>query len=580
MKPEVRKCKECAAQFPIEADDIELYEKFKVPAPVRCPDCRQRRRYSWRNERVLYRRNCDLCRKSTVTIYSPNKPFKVYCPPCFWSDKWTGLDYGREFDFNKPFFPQWRELQLEVPRIALLTKNSVNSEYTNHSSNNRNCYLSFSTFESENIMHSANVWKQSRDCVDCYLASVEGGAELCYECVNSARMFNCQFGVLLKDCTDCFYSYDLRSCSNCCLSWNLRNKQYHILNVGHSKEEYEKRFAELNLGSFVGREALYAQFKELLEKRALHKFAVIEKCVNVSGNMLFNSKNTRHSFDVDKTEDTKYGIITPDVKNSMDSYHYGFACELIYESHALIHDYDVKFTHLSYDNSHLEYCDSCHNSENLFGCVGIKQGKYAIFNKRYEESEYAALKNRIIAHMKETGEYGEFFPPELSPFGYNETQGQVYMPLKKEEAAAKGYKWEDLTPGTFGKETLKPGSIPDDIKDIPDTILKEALACVSCTRNYNVVQAELDFYRRVQVPIPRACPECRYRRRLERRLPRKLWHRRCNCNAANSKEQIAHRNTAPHFHGDAPCPNEFETPYAPERKEVVYCEQCYQAEVA
>ncbi|MCR4328155.1 MAG: zinc-ribbon domain-containing protein [Patescibacteria group bacterium] len=574
MTPEQQICKECSIQFPIEADDIEFYEKFKVPAPVRCPDCRQRRRYAWRNERVLYRRNCDLCGKSAVTIYSPNKPFKVYCPPCFWSDKWTGFDYGHDFDFSKPFFPQWQELQLQVPRIALLTKNSVNSDYTNHSNNNKNCYLSMGTFDSENIMYSTNVLKPSKDCMDCYLMSFEAGAELAYECVDSLRIYNCQYSALLKDCTDCFYSYDLRGCSNCFLCWNLRNKQYCILNEQYSKEEYEKKIVEYRLGSARAREELYVQFREVIEARALRRFAVIERSAAVSGNSIINSKSCLHAFDAHKVEDSKYAIVCGDAKNTMDSYHYGYACELIYESHALIHDYDVKFTHLSYDNSHLEYCDSCHNSENLFGCVGIKQGKYSIFNKRYEESEYATLKEKIIAHMKETGEYGEFFPPTLSPFGYNETQGQVYMPMTKEEAAAKGYKWEEVIPGTFGKETLTPESIPDDIKDVPDIIVKEALACVRCKRNYNIVQAELDFYRRTNTPIPRLCPECRYRRRLTLRLPRKLWHRQCMC------DYKIHENTAKHaHHPEGQCPNEFETPYVPERKEIVYCEACYNAEI-
>ena len=111
--------------------------------------------------------------------------------------------------------------------------------------------------------------------------------------------------------------------------------------------------------------------------------------------MIFNSKNTTHAFDVGDMEDTKYNIVSLTSKSSMDSYHYGFDCELIYECHALIHCYNVIFTHLSYDNSYLQYCDSCHNSENLFGCVGIKQGKYSIFNKQYEESEYKELKEKI-----------------------------------------------------------------------------------------------------------------------------------------------------------------------------------------
>jgi hypothetical protein len=33
-----------------------------------------------------------------------------------------------------------------------------------------------------------------------------------------------------------------------------------------------------------------------------------------------------------------------------------------------------------------------------------------------------------------------------------------------------------------------------------------------------------------------------------------------------------------HSH-EGKCPVEFETSYAPDRKEIVYCEQCYNAEV-
>jgi hypothetical protein len=179
-----------------------------------------------------------------------------------------------------------------------------------------------------------------------------------------------------------------------------------------------------------------------------------------------------------------------------------------------------------------------------------------------------------------------FFPPQLAPFGYNETQGAIYMPLTKEEAVSRGYKWEDNIPGTFGKETLKPQDIPDRIEDILDTILSEILACKACGRNYNIARSELDFYRHQRIPVPRLCPECRYRSRINLRLPRKLWHRKCQC--AGKKSEIrneklgtgyAYENTIAHFHGSEGCPNEFETSYAPERSEIVYCEQCYNAEV-
>lgn len=562
---ETRTCQNCKQEFTIAPEDFEFYKKIAVPPPTRCPDCRAQRRYSWRNERVLYRRSCDLCQKTIVTIYSPNKPFKVYCTDCFWSDKWTALDYGREFDFSRPFFEQFRALQLQVPRIALLSKNSTNSDYTNHSNSNKDCYLCFSTFDSENLLYCTNMWKTSRDCVDMYLA--KEGAERCYEGIDVSRGYQCQYGILLNNCNNCSYCYDCRGCSDCFLSYNLRNKQYHILNKPYSKEEYEKKIKEYNFGSDVARRKLYDQFLELLQTKAIQRFAIIERSENCSGNQITDSKNAHHMFDADKVEDTKYSVICLDAKDSMDAYHYGFECELIYESHALIHCYNVQFTHLSYHNSHLQYCDSCHNSENLFGCVGIKKGKFCIFNRQYEEEEYKKLCNEIIAHMKQTGEYGEFFPAEFSPFGYNETQGQIYMPLPKERVVTYGWQWEERVPGTFGKETLKPEQLPDHISEVPDTVINEVLACGQCGKNYTILKSELTFYRQEQIPIPRACPECRYRKRIELRAPRKLWRRECMC------EQSGHG-----WHTGR-CPNEFDTPYAPERPGLVYCGECYNAEV-
>lgn len=115
-KTQSKTCVNCKKDFTIEAEDFGFYEKIKVPPPTLCPECRQQRRYAWRNERNLYRRNCDLCQKSMVTIYSPNKPFKVYCTECWWGDGWDPASYGRDFDFNRPFFEQFGELQHEVPR--------------------------------------------------------------------------------------------------------------------------------------------------------------------------------------------------------------------------------------------------------------------------------------------------------------------------------------------------------------------------------------------------------------------------------------------------------------------------------
>ncbi|EKD78561.1 MAG: hypothetical protein ACD_41C00322G0001, partial [uncultured bacterium] len=45
-----------------------------------------------------------------------------------------------------------------------------------------------------------------------------------------------------------------------------------------------------------------------------------------------------------------------------------------------------------------------------------------------------------------------------------------------------------------------------------------------------------------------------------------LWHRQCMCTQTD------------HGHNGL-CPTEFDTTYAPERKEIIYCDECYKKEV-
>ena len=82
----------------------------------------------------------------------------------------------------------------------------------------------------------------------------------------------------------------------------------------------------------------------------------------------------------------------------------------------------------------------------------------------------------------------------------------------------------------------------------------------------------------MNLALPRLCPNCRHYQRLKQRNPLKLWHRKCTC-AGQKDDKGIYQNTAKHFHDNNHCTNEFETSYAPERLEIVYCEQCYNSEV-
>jgi hypothetical protein len=127
-------------------------EKYMIPPPTLCPDCRQQRRLAFRNERKLYKRKCDATKKEIVSIYSPDKPYTVYHQDYWWSDAWDPLSYGKEFDFSRSAFEQFGELMQVVPRPSLLNSHTENSEYVNYSSYLKNSYLVFDTTQGENLL--------------------------------------------------------------------------------------------------------------------------------------------------------------------------------------------------------------------------------------------------------------------------------------------------------------------------------------------------------------------------------------------------------------------------------------------
>ncbi len=555
MNPETQNCQNCHNDFTIDGDDFSFYEKIGVPAPTWCVDCRQLRRYAWRNERTLYRRNCDLCSKSTVTIYSADKPYKVYCVSCWWSDGWDESEYGRDFDFTRPFFEQFAELQRDVPRMALLTKNSTNSEYSNHSGNNKNAYISFSTFDSENILYGTWVM-DSRDCTDCSYVYEKG--EKLYECIDTHSCYKSQYSVFMNSSTDCMYCFDVNGSGNCFMSCNLRSQNYVFRNQKYSREEYLELVGQYDLSSYAVRQELFKEYIDMVRNQAIHKYMQGERNMASSGNLLFSCKNAVNCFELDRAEDCKniYGSL--DIRDSMDLYHVGRKVELCYECQGSVGIYNTQFCHLCYDNSHLMYCDSCQNSQNLFGCVSVKKGEYMIFNKKYSKEEYIELKNKIIEHMKNTGEFGEFFPVAMAPVYFNETRAMIYMPMEKDEVLAKGWNWEEKAPGVFGKGTVDMNEVPDSINDVDEEYIKNIFTCRDCQKNYNITTEELAFYKREVVPLPHKCPDCREKGRIAQRMERHLWHRGCSNDG---------------------CTNEFESPYEPNRPEKVFCEDCYKKEV-
>ena len=571
-KEEKRICQNCKKDFTIEPEDFKFYEKIKVPPPTFCRECRFQRRLAWRNERALYKRQCDLCKKNIFAMYREIAPFPVYCKECWYSDKWAPETYAKPYDFNRGFFEQYKELFKTVPRLAVFQRNCINSDYSNLLGESKNVYLSYSiTSNAENIYYSKIIDK-STDIFDSF--NIKEGQNL-YEDVEGEKNYNSQYLLISRNCLDSYYLIDCVNCSNCFMCFNLRNKKFFIRNKQYSREEYFKELDNINLSSRNSREKLFSEFCDI-KKGAIYKYANNVRSVDSTGNNLSDVRNCKTCFETYDSENLKYCYrVLNSFKDSMDT-DQAIKSELVYEYiSGALNDYNIKFSTFALNSvRNADYTDSCTDCNNIFGCISLKKKNYAILNKTYGEKEFVELKEKIIKQMNDSPyidkngrvyKYGEFFPIELSPWAYNETVAHEIFPLSKEEAEAMGYSWFELNNSKDVNITMPTSNIPDNISNIDDSVLNETIECKhnkncvhKCTNAFRLTNYELTFYKKNKIPLPVLCPNCRYYERLSQLPALKLWHRKC------MKEG---------------CDNEFETSYAPDRPEIVYCERCYQQEV-
>ncbi len=557
-------CQNCQRPFHISDEDARFYRRINVPHPTFCPNCRLQRRLAFRNERTLYKRSCDLCRKSVISMYSPERDLQVYCPDCFFSDRWDPMDYGRPYDFKKPFFEQWLHLQQSIPHLSLFQQNTVNSPWVNYELDAKNCYLNVGGHLNEDCAYNQYLLK-CRDCFDNYWLQ---NSEFCYESTFCENCYKTWFSILCFDCRDTYFSFDCRDCSNIIGCSGLRHKQYHIFNKPVSKEEYEQFLVDHPFSSHKSLASLRLQAHALWHvtpQRALFT----EQSSNVSGQVIRESKDCLHCTAVDKSEHVSYGMFLKEMRDAMDvtSIWNG---ELLYEvmggAEKLFHImFSAGMLRGSRDIQYSYLLSNCHN---CFGCINLRDKSYCILNKQYSPSEYHELilqqrhyvtKNvvapqaKIIAHMNEMPftdrkghvyRYGEFFPFELSPFGYHETVAQEYFPSRHEPLV------RDQIPPTLMV-------VPDDISDVSDEIIGEVLRCESSGKPYRIIPMELEFYRRFGLPIPHEAPFERHRRRLRFISDhRQIYTRQCSS-----------------------CHQETNTVYLKTEFSHVYCELCYQRQI-
>ncbi len=556
MPPITQKCRFSGKEFIITDRDQEFYARLNVPLPTLCPAERHRRRLAYRNERTLYYRKCDVTGKIMMSIHHQGRPFPVYENDYWWSDNWDAKDYGRDFDFSRPFFEQFYELQNSVPHCNLnVVKPTLeNSDYCNQTGYIKDCYLIFDSRFSEKCMYSKSLEK-CYECLDCYKVFE---SELCYECDFCTNCYACTYLFNSQNCSDCHYSANLIGCKNCFGCTDLRNKEYYFLNQKcESKEAWEIKVRDIL--HKLSRDKLLQYFLDFKEKQPA-KYMVELNTENCTGDFLIGCKDCVECYDSEDLEKCSFCFDikrTPDHSPSFMNYdisHFGGTLTECYEGCSIGNHGTNRclFTESVWSSSDVYYSRLCNtNCNNLFGCVCLRNAKYCIFNKQYSKEEYEKLVPRIIEHMKRTPypeapqggvEWGEFFPIKYSPFGYNETLAQEQFPITKEDALTHNWKWKD-----------------EEIEEASKKEGEDIRTCKETGKPFRITKQELEFYKKMNLPLPEKCFEARHMDRVRRRNPRQLHERNCD-----------------------KCGVEITTTYSPDRRlggtgkpQAIYCRKCY-----
>ena len=413
------------------------------------------------------------------------------------------------------FVKEFRKLFEKSPCCGAYTRASENCPYGDVVVVSKDCYMCFNCGQSQDAYYCENS-KTLKDSQDCAYSE---GCELCYESVDCDACYNCDFCQDCSNCHDISFGFDLRRCKNCIGCVGLRDKEFCIFNEQLSKEEYEEKAKKLDLSDKKGVAYIDAELEKLKLKMP-RLYSHQHDTTDCTGDYVYHSKNCHSCFDARHSEDSAFVVMANLDRGTRDSYDCGpmpTGMDLCY---------DISYAHYLFNCKHIyfcgnlkdsQYCNNCFESSNLFGCCCLhsKEGKFYILNEEVDEEIYRKRTAEIMEDLKRRGIWSFY--------------DLVYKELD-ESGVAKGFV-----------------AIPN--KDL-------VRDCQVCGEEFEIVEHEVGYYKKQNIPYPIYCPTCRADQRIKLRNEWKLYKRKCDH-----------------------CKKDIISTYTPETKHVVYCFECFWGEM-
>lgn len=499
----------------------------------------------------LFKRKCDRTGQQIISVFSEDCPY-----PVWHKDEWIKHAAPPHADFvqGKPVFPQMWDFFRRSPIPHNVGAGNDNCEYTDDWWYSKNCYLSHSGVEDEDLRYCYRAVRQK----NCQYTVFSYDSERSSDLITSHHCFQVLFAFNCYQCSDSAFLYDCRNCHHCLFCSNLRNQSYCINNQQLTREEYERRALEWDFRSHQKFTEGITEFGRMLRETAWLRATFTEQCEGCAQvDQLFQCKGCRDCYFMNEIEDSLHNFRGIKAKDCLDCVSPAVDVELLYYS-SMVQDqcYDVKFGYNLVQCKWMEYCAHSFQCQHCFGCCGLTGKKHYIFNKPFSETDYEREKQRIIAAMQETGEYGLFFPGSFAANPYDESLSGFYWPLTAAQAQRFGFRLSTRKP-VRPSDAKEITTIPDRSDQATDSLAKDVFWDAIAGRPFQIQKADIDFARDLGAPLPHSF----YARRLQenfRMIPFTGMLRRVLCGK---------------------CRKEAETSWPKEYDGRIVCEGCYLKEV-
>ena len=497
-----RECSVTGKKWKLDKKEIALCKKFRVPPSTVKPGTRMNMLNGYNTGLAVFWNTDAMSGKPIISAIHPDLPFKVVEDV-----EWHRNDYSchnLEHDPNKKIFDHIWELAKVIPFKSKRNRQMDDKSIGVGNLKAVESYMVCGSIAIRSFYTYAVV--NAEDSID-----VVNGLNMIrsYSVTGSYQISDSEYVFESKDCLKCSFIFDCRNCEFCFGATNKRNKRYIWFNEQLTKDEWEKRRAEINLSCTEISQKYLEKFYELWRKDAVwpQGFSIAnEDCF---GEHVTDSVRCHESYWQEKCNDayrSRYCVEMNDVAY-VSGAGWGTRCYMIAGDTS---GADNKFTMASNSGVGLEYCMVCDDCQNCFGCVGLSKKRFYIFNKAYSEEEYWRVLDEVKCAMLESGEYGDFFPGKFSLSGFEHSTGAVYY----------GYREHDLERFGALRVNAKNGLVLAPRKDeklalpaalIPDCLDKiEAAGYVQVPihdkhldRDYSVLKREFEIYKQKQWPFPR-----------------------------------------------------------------------------